>query len=337
MVFGGLVNDNKFTNQLKLLKMKRILTGIKPTGIPHLGNILGSINPSIKLSKDNQTILFVADIHSLTQLNDPNLRKIYTRAVAASYIAFGFDCNKNILFKQSDRPEATELQFYLNCSTPLNVLTKSHALKYKEEVNVGTFTYPTLMAADILLYDTEIVPVGKDQLQHLEITRDCARRFNNQYGETLVVPEPFIQRSTETVIGIDGRKMSKSYNNTINIFGSDKELLKQVKLIVTDSTPMSDPKDPDKCNLFNIFKLVAEKDHIYFIREQYINGGLGYGNLKKELFTILLNKYSEPRRIFNELMLDGNTDLDKILESGKERAGEIAIPKIKQIKNILGL
>src|SRR5581483_10942000 len=281
---------------------KTILTGVQSTGTPHLGNILGSIQPAIELSKTNPTILFVADVHSLTTIKDAKIRKQNTRAVAAAFVAFGFDTKKNILFKQSDRPEATELQFYLNCLTPFTLLQTAHAFKYKSEnlyeVNVGTFTYPTLMAADILLYHASLVPVGKDQMQHLEITRDIARKFNNQYGEFLNIPEPFIQNSTEVVIGTDGRKMSKSYGNTLNIFQDEKSIVKQVKSIVTDSTPVDLPKDPDKCNLYNIFKLVAEPTRLKEVREMYINGGLGYGKLKMELAGILIDKYQEQRQIF---------------------------------------
>ena len=317
--------------------MKKILTGVQSTGVPHLGNILGSIQPTINLSKLNDTILFIADIHSLTSIKDASIRKENIKAVASAYIALGFDYKKNILFKQSDRPEATELQFYLNCLTPIKYLQNAHAFKEKEEnANVGVFTYPTLMAADILLYNTDIVPVGKDQLQHMEIARDLSRKFNAQYGETFIVPDFLIQKEIETVPGTDGRKMSKSYGNTINIFASEKDLLKQVKSIVTDSAPVEDVKDPDKCNLFNIFKLVAEKDHVEFVRNQYLNGGLAYGKLKIELFNILVEKYSEPRKIFNELMIDGNETISSILKEGKEKAGEISKKKIEEIRNILG-
>lgn len=314
--------------------MKTILTGVQSTGTPHLGNILGSIRPAIDQSKTNKTILFIADIHSLTSIKDAEIRRYNTRAVAASYLALEFDIEKNILFKQSDRPEATELQFYLNCFAPFYMLKANHT--FSEDINVGVFTYPTLMAADILLYDADVVPVGKDQLQHLEITRSLARKFNNEYGEIFKVPEPLIQNDVQVVPGTDGRKMSKSYGNTINIFASEKEILKQVKSIVTDSTPVDSIKNPDTCNLFNIFKLVAEKDHVELIKNQYLNGGLAYGKLKMELYSILVEKYAEPRKRFQELMDKNSPEIDRVLKIGKEKAFEISKPKLDLVRNVIG-
>lgn len=316
-----------------------ILTGVQSTGIPHLGNILGSIQPAIELSKTTSTILFVADVHSLTTIRDAKIRVQNTRAVAAAYVALGFDTTNNILFKQSDRPEATELQFYLNCLTPFTLLQNSHAFKDKSDnlsdINVGVFTYPTLMAADILLYGATHVPVGKDQMQHLEIARDLARKFNNQYGEFLTIPDPVIQNMTQVVVGTDGRKMSKSYGNTINVFSDEKSIVKQVKSIVTDSTPVEMPKNPNTCNLFNIYKLVADPSRISEVQKQYLSGGLGYGKLKMELAGTLIEKYQGPRKHFNELVQ--STELDHILKDGKKKAGEIAQRKIQIIRDVLGL
>ncbi len=316
---------------------KTILTGVQSTGIPHLGNILGSIIPAIELSKLHSTILFVADIHSLTTITDPKLRHLYTKSVASAFISLGFDINKNILFKQSDRPESTELQFYLNCFTPFTLLQGAHAFKDKEnvsDINVGVFTYPTLMAADILLYDTNLVPVGKDQLQHLQITRDIARKFNNVYGDILTIPEPFIQSDIQLVPGIDGRKMSKSYGNTINIFADEKEIVKQVKSIITDSTPVNEPKNPETCNLFNIFKLIADQTSIDRVYSQYVNGGLGYGTLKMELAGLLIEKFKEQRIIFSDMMK--SDQLTTIFQQGSDKAKLISDPKIKKVREVIG-
>src|SRR5690606_12968067 len=241
--------------------MARILTGIQSTGIPHLGNILGAIQPMVQLSnmKENEAFAFIADLHSLTTIKNAEDRMKNIDGVAASWIACGFDYEKNTIYRQSDVPEVAELTWYLSCFTPFPMLANAHSFKDKSSrmnvVNAGLFTYPVLMAADILGYDANFVPVGKDQMQHLEITRDIAGAFNHQMGETFVIPEAKIDENVKIIPGTDGQKMSKSYNNTINIFLPEKELLKQVKSIVTDSTPLEEPKEPDVCNVYNIYKL----------------------------------------------------------------------------------
>lgn len=246
--------------------MARVLTGIQSSGKPHLGNVLGAINPSIKLSKNSQndSLFFIADLHSLINIKDSKKRNENTLAVAASWIAMGFDHEKNYFYRQSRITEVCELAWYLNCFTPYPMLSNSHSFKDKSDnlsdINSGLFTYPVLMAADILLYDSEIVPVGKDQKQHLEITRDIAKSFNHNYGDTFIIPESRIDKNVQTIPGTDGRKMSKTYENTIDIFTDEKTLKKQIMSIVTDSKGLEDKKDPDSCNIFNIFKLIASKE-----------------------------------------------------------------------------
>ena len=243
--------------------MARILTGIQSSGKPHLGNILGAINPSIDLSrkKENESLFFIADLHSLINIKDPNLLQENTFSVASAWLAMGFDFKNHFFYRQSKITEVCELTWYLNCFTPFPMLSNSHSFKDKSEnlseINSGLFTYPVLMASDILLYDAEIVPVGKDQKQHLEITRDIAKSFNHQYGDTFIIPKSKIDENVMTIKGIDGRKMSKTYNNTIDIFADEKLLKKQVMSIVTDSKGIDDKKDPSNCNIYNLFKVIA--------------------------------------------------------------------------------
>lgn len=323
--------------------MARILTGIQSTGTsaPHLGNILGAIAPMIRLSNEpgNEAFAFIADLHSLTTVKDAAQRESNVRAVAATWLAFGFDTEKNVFYRQSDIPEVCELTWYLNCFTPYPMLANAHSFKDKldnlDEVNGGTFIYPVLMACDILLYDADFVPVGKDQKQHLEITRDIAAGFNRKYGETFVVPEPKIDENVMTIPGIDGRKMSKSYGNTIVLFQSDKDLKKNIGKIVTDATPLEEPKNPDTCNVFAIYSLLADDAQREQMRKNYLGGNYGYGHAKNELYELIVKKYEEPRKIYQYYM-ENPAELDAKLKVGAEKAKEIALNKIKTVRTLLG-
>ena len=321
--------------------MARILTGIQSSGVPHLGNLLGAIVPAIELSRDtgNESLFFIADMHSLTTIRDAELLKENTYATAAAWLAFGFDTNKNIFYRQSDIPEVCELMWYLNCVAPYPMLANAHSFKDKADklhnVNAGLFTYPVLMAADILLYDAEIVPVGKDQKQHLEMTRDMAKTFNHTYGETLIEPESRIDERVMIIPGTDGQKMSKSYNNFINIFLPDKKLRKQIMGIQTDSTPMEDPKDPESCNVFKIFKLVASEEQIEKMKTNYLGGNYGYGHAKQELFEVIIDKYAEERKKFNNLMEDKDL-IEKELQKGAKKAKSIAQEVLVRVRTKIG-
>ncbi|UII31612.1 tryptophan--tRNA ligase [Fulvivirga ulvae] len=321
--------------------MARILTGIQSSGRPHLGNILGAIKPAIELSKqkDNQSLFFIADLHSLTTIKDAQQRTENVNATAAAWLAFGFDTEANIFYRQSRIPEVCELTWYLNCITPFPMLANAHSFKEKSDkladVNAGLFTYPVLMAADIILYDANIVPVGKDQKQHLEITRDIASIFNNQYGETFVIPDAQIDEKVMTIPGTDGQKMSKSYGNTIDIFLPEKKLRKQVMSIVTDSTPLEEPKDPDTCNVFAIYKIVATEEQTAQLREKYLAGNYGYGHAKQELFELLLNTYKEQREKFNYFM-ENPAELDDQLKKGEEKARIIAHKVLDRVRKKAG-
>ncbi|GAB4334620.1 MAG: tryptophan--tRNA ligase [Flammeovirgaceae bacterium] len=321
--------------------MPRILTGIQSSGRPHLGNLLGAILPAIELSKksDEPSFFFIADMHSLTTIKDANIRKQNTYAVAAAWLACGLDTNAHVFYRQSQIPEVSELAWYLGCFTPYPMLANAHSFKDKSDklsdVNAGLFSYPVLMAADIVLYNAHYVPVGKDQKQHLEITRDIAEAFNRQYGETFVVPEAKIDEVVMTVPGIDGQKMSKSYNNYIDVFLPEKELLKVCKKIVTDNTPLEAPKNPDTCNVFKLFKLVASHSQIEEMRNNYLKGGYGYGHAKQALFEVLWSKFAEPRNIFNEYM--NNTSLlDKKLQEGEAKARKVAREVLNNVRKKLG-
>lgn len=321
----------------------RILTGIQSTGTtaPHLGNILGAIEPMVKLSNEpgNEAFAFIADLHSLTTIKDAEQRKFNVRAVAATWLAFGFDTDKNTFYRQSDIPEVCELTWYLNCLAPFPMLANAHSFKDKSDrladVNAGLFTYPVLMACDILLYDAHFVPVGKDQVQHLEMTRDLAETFNRIYGETFVVPEAKVEESVKTVPGTDGQKMSKSYGNTITLFQSDKDLKKNIMRIETDSTPLEEPKNPDTCNVFKIYALLASEDQIKTMRNNYEAGNYGYGHAKTELFELILKKYEEPRKIYAYYM-ENTEELEKKLKTGADKAREIAVAKMKTVRNLMG-
>lgn len=321
--------------------MARILTGIQSSGVPHLGNILGAILPAIEMSKKagNESFFFIADLHSLTTIKDAAIRKHNINAVAAAWIAFGFDTDKNLFYRQSMVTEVCELTWYLNCMTPFPMLANAHSFKDKSEkladVNAGLFTYPVLMAADILLYNAHFVPVGKDQLQHLEMTRDIANKFNHAYGETFVVPEAKIDEQVMIVPGIDGQKMSKSYHNYIDIFLPDKELLKVVKSIVTDSLPLEAPKDPDTCNVYNIYKLIASTEQIEAMRNNYLNGGYGYGHAKQELFDVIVTKFASAREEYQFLMANPAA-LNHKLEKGEEKARAYAQDTLSLVREKLG-
>ena len=321
--------------------MARILTGVQSTNIPHLGNILGAMLPAIKLSNDNknEALLFIADLHSLTTVKDSEFLRNSTYAVAAAWIALGFDTNKNILYRQSDVTEVCELTWYLNCFTPFPMLLNATSFKDKSEnpenVNAGLFTYPVLMAADILLYDTNFVPVGKDQLQHLEMTRDIARSFNHKMGETLVVPESLINEDTMMIPGTDGRKMSKSYNNFINIFLPEKELKKQIALIVTDTKQLEDFKDADSCNVFALYNVLAVPEEIKIMRENYLRGGYGYGHAKTALLAVILTRFASARKKYEELMANKSL-LDTELKKGAEKARVISKPVLERVRGKVG-
>lgn len=321
--------------------MARILTGIQSSGRPHLGNLLGAIIPAIKLSQQqgNESLFFIADLHSLTTIKEAETRVNNVRAVAAAWLAFGFDIEKNYLYRQSRIPEVCELTWYLNCFTPYPMLANAHSFKDKAErlsdVNAGLFTYPVLMTADIILYDAHFVPVGKDQKQHLEMARDIATAFNNVYGETFVVPEARIEENVMTVPGTDGQKMSKSYGNIIDIFLPEKELKKQVMSIVTDSTPLEAPKDPDKDNVYAIYSLLADDAQKEEMRQKYIAGNYGYGHAKQALLQLILEKYKHEREAFSFYM-SNPSELDKKLEQGEAKARVIAHKVLKRVREKLG-
>lgn len=321
--------------------MARILTGIQSSGRPHLGNLLGAIIPAIKLSQQpgNESFFFIADLHSLTTIKDAKTRIANVQAVAAAWLAFGFDVDKNLLYRQSQIAEVCELTWYLNCFTPFPMLANAHSFKDKADrladVNAGLFTYPVLMTADIILYNADFVPVGKDQRQHLEMARDIASVFNNLYGETFVIPEARIEESVMTIPGTDGQKMSKSYNNIIDIFLPEKELKKQIMSIVTDSTPMEQPKNPDTDNVFAIYKLVATPPQTEALRQKYLAGNFGYGHAKQELLSLILEKYSKEREVFNYYM-NNLPELNRKLEQSEAKAREIARSVLARVRDKLG-
>ena len=321
--------------------MSRILTGIQSTGTPHLGNLLGAILPAIKMANDpnNESFLFIADLHSLTQIKDAKLIQYNTYSTAAAWLAFGLNLEKTVFYRQSDIPQVSELSWYLSCFFPYQRLTLAHSFKDKadrlEDVNSGLFTYPMLMAADILLYDANIVPVGKDQLQHLEMTRDVASRFHSKMGETFVMPDAQVQENTMLIPGTDGAKMSKSKNNIINIFLNDKKLRKQIMGIQTDSIPMEDSKDPDSCNVFTLFKLIASPNEIASMKANYEGGNYGYGHAKQALFELLIEKFSKERETYNYYM-ENLSEVDKALEIGAKKASFVANDVLARVRKKLG-
>jgi len=322
--------------------MARILTGIQASGVPHLGNILGAILPAIKLSQNpqNESFLFIADLHSMTTIKDVKVMQENTRSVAAAWLACGFDAEKNFFYRQSRLAGYhTELMWYLSCQTPYPMLANAHSFKDKSDrlsdVNAGLFTYPVLQAADIVLYGANFVPVGKDQRQHLEMSKDIAAIFNRTYGEVLTLPEPLIDESVMVIPGTDGTKMSKSYNNYINIFLSEKPLLKAIKSIISDSTTLEEPKSPDSDVTFKLFSLVAEPGEIEGMRQQYLAGGFGYGHAKQALFEVLWKKFEKEREIFNYYMANEEA-LEAKLRHGEAKASEIAEKTINDVREVLG-
>lgn len=321
--------------------MARILTGIQSTGTPHLGNILGAIMPAIAMANDpnNDSFLFIANLHTLTQIKDAEELRHNTYSTAATWLAFGLDIDKTVFYRQSDVPQVTELSWYLSCFFPYQRLTLAHSFKDKadrlEDVNAGLFTYPMLMAADILLYDANIIPVGKDQLQHIEMTRDVAARFHAKMGETFVMPEGKIQENTMLIPGTDGEKMSKSRGNIINIFLDDKKLRKQIMSIQTDSTPLEEPKDWKTCNCFAIYNLLADADQVQTMKTNYEQGGYGYGHAKQALFELIVDKFTTERERYNYYM-SNLSEIDSALAVGAEKAKLVADDVLKQVREKVG-
>ncbi len=321
--------------------MSRILTGVQSTGTPHLGNILGAIIPAIKMAENpaNESFLFIADMHSLTQIKDVKTLRENTYSTAATWLACGLNVDKTVFYRQSDVPQVTELAWYLSCFFPYQRLTLAHSFKDKSDrladVNAGLFSYPMLMAADIILYDAEIVPVGKDQLQHLEMTRDVAARFNHQMGETFVLPDAKVEENTMYVPGTDGEKMSKSKGNIIDIFLSDKELRKQIMKIETDSTPLEAPKNPDKCNLFALYKLVASAEQTAEMRSNYLAGNYGYGHTKQAFYDLLIEKYKKERELY-QYYINNTDELEKVLAVGAQKARLVAQEVLQRCRKNLG-
>ena len=321
--------------------MARILTGVQSTGTPHLGNILGAIIPAIELSKKhNDSFLFIADLHSLTQIKNATELKQNTYSTAATWLSFGLNPKKTVFYKQSDIPITTELAWILSSYFPYQRLTLAHSFKDKsndlKNVNTALFTYPMLMAADILLYDANYVPVGKDQMQHLEITRNVASKFNNLHGDTLIIPEAIVNEDTKLIIGSDGQKMSKSKNNIINIFLPNNKLKKQIMSIKTDSLSVESPKNPDACNVFKLYSLIGKEKDVIQMKEKYKNGGYGYGEAKNELFELIIQTYSKQREKYNYLM-DNKNEMDQILNEGSKKAKKVADQVIKRVKSKLGI
>ncbi|MFN3755859.1 MAG: tryptophan--tRNA ligase [Flavobacterium sp.] len=321
--------------------MTRILTGIQATGTPHLGNLLGAIMPAIAMANEQSSpsFLFIADLHSVTQIKEGESLRENTYSVAATWLACGLDTERVIFYRQSDVPQTAELSWYLSCFFPFQRLTLAHSFKDKadrlDDVNAGLFSYPMLMAADILLYDATHVPVGKDQLQHLEITRDVASRFNHQMGETFVLPEAIVQEDTMYIPGTDGHKMSKSRGNIINIFLNDKALRKQVMTIETDSAPLEAPKDPKTCKVFALYKLLGNQEQIIEMEHNYRNGNYGYGHAKQALFELILHRFEMERSKYNHLM-DNRDLLDQALKEGAQKAQNVANEVLNRVRKKLG-
>ncbi len=321
--------------------MARILTGIQSTGTPHLGNILGAIIPAIDMANDdkNESFLFIANLHTLTQIKDADLLRHNTYSVAATWLAFGLDINKTVFYRQSDIPQVTELAWYLDCFFPYQRLKLAHGFKDKadrlDDVNSGLFMYPMLMAADILLYDAHSIPVGKDQLQHIEMTRDVATRFHTKMGNTFILPEGKVQENTKLIPGTDGEKMSKSRNNFINIFLPEKKLRKQIMSIETDSTPLEDPKDWSTCNCFALYQFLATEEEIMTMKSNYEKGGYGYGHAKQALFELILTKFATQRQRYDHYMANLN-EIDEALSYGANKAKIVANEVLKRVRAKVG-
>ena len=322
--------------------MARILTGIQSTGRPHLGNILGAIKPAIALANkaENDSFLFIADLHSLTQIKNAEELKNNTFQVAATWLACGLDPNKTTFYRQSDVTECTELAWYLNCFFPYQRLKLAHSFKDKsdrlEDVNSGLFAYPMLMASDILLYDADFVPVGKDQLQHLEMTRDVASRINHKHGEIFVLPEPILQQDAQLILGTDGEKMSKSRNNTIDVFDAENAIKKLInKNIVTDNTPLEEPKDPDSATVYQLYKLLATNEESKTMAEKLKAGGYGWGHAKKELLDKIVSSFSEERAKFEHYQ-NNPKEVEEVLMEGGQKAKKVAKATLERVRNSLG-
>ena len=328
-----------------------ILTGIKPTGMPHIGNYLGAIKPALDLSirhPDSTAFYFIADYHAITTLKDANLIREYTYQVAATWLALGLDPKKVVFYKQSDIPEIFELAWVLSCFSPKGLLNRAHAYKTivddntqhqrdpDKGINMGLFSYPVLMAADIILFNCQRVPVGQDQKQHVEIARDIAQTFNQTYGDVLVVPEPDIQENVMTIPGLDGQKMSKNYNNTVPLFLDEKPLRKKIMQIKTDSTPVEDPKDPSKCNVFSLYKLFANETDINRLKDRYETGGMGYGDAKQTLFECIRDQFADAKYRYDQLMAQP-AQIDEILKQGAQSARQIAAKNLAAIRKAIGI
>jgi tryptophanyl-tRNA synthetase len=318
----------------------RSLSGIQPSGVLHIGNYFGMMRPAIALQDKSEAFYFIADYHALTTIDNPETLRANSRRVALDFLACGFDPNRGALFLQSDVPQVTELAWILSTVTPKALLERAHSYKDKTArglpASAGLFTYPVLMAADILIYDSDVVPVGKDQKQHLEMTRDIALKFNETFGGALKLPKPYIQASTETVPGIDGQKMSKSYGNTIDIFGDEKEARKRVMSIVTDSSPVEAPKDPESSTIFQLYSLFATTEESAAMREAFRSGGTGYGDFKKQLFTKLWDYFGPMRKRREEIQRD-TSYVDDVLSRGARSANEVADKVMARVRAAVGL
>src|SRR6266513_905737 len=321
-------------------KTMRILSGIQPSGVLHIGNYFGMMRPAIALQAEGEAFYFIADYHALTSVRDPKALRENSRLVALDFLACGLDPERGALFRQSDVPQVTELAWILSTIAPMGLLERAHSYKDKLArglaATVGLFDYPVLMAADILIYDSDIVPVGKDQKQHIEIARDLAVKMNETFGQIFKLPEPRIHTATEVVPGIDGQKMSKSYGNNIDIFGDEKEMRKRVMSIVTNSTPVDVPKDPATSTIFKLYSLLVSEDEIAEMRRQFLNGGTGYGDFKKQLFEKLW-EYFAPMRKRREEILSDKSHIDNVLARGAKRANEVADQVMQRVRNAVGL
>jgi tryptophanyl-tRNA synthetase len=318
----------------------RILSGLQPSGALHIGNYFGMMRPAIGLQAEGEAFYFIAEYHALTSVRDPEALRDNSRRVALDFLACGLDPERAALFRQSDVPQVTELAWILSTVAPMGLLERAHSYKDKlargMAATVGLFNYPVLMAADILIYDSDIVPVGKDQKQHIEITRDLAVKMNETFGQIFKLPEPRIQAATEVVPGIDGQKMSKSYGNNIDIFGDEKETRKRIMSIVTDSTPVEAPKDPSRSTIFQLYSLVASKNEIAEMRERFQKGGAGYGDFKKQLFEKLWDYFAPMRKRREEILAD-KSYVDNVLARGAKRANEVADVVMERVRAAIGL
>jgi len=318
----------------------RILSGIQPSGMLHIGNYFGMMRPAIALQAEGEAFYFIAEYHALTSVRDPQALRENSRRVALDFLACGLDPERAALFRQSDVPQVTELAWILSTVAPMGLLERAHSYKDKlargMAATVGLFDYPVLMAADILIYDSDIVPVGKDQKQHIEITRDLAVKMNETFGQIFKLPEPRIQAATEVVPGIDGQKMSKSYGNNIDIFGDEKETRKRVMSIVTDSTPVEAPKDSSRSTIFKLYSLVASQNEVAEMRERFQKGGAGYGDFKKQLFEKLWDYFAPMRKRREEILAD-KTYIDDVLRRGAKRANEVADQVMERVRTAVGL